>query len=250
MARVFLARDHKHDRPVAVKVLRPEFASGIGAERFLREIKLAARLTHANILPLYDSGDDDGTLYYVMPFIKDGSIRTRLLREHKLSLQDAVDITRGVAAALDYAHEHGIVHRDIKPENVLLHHGMAHVSDFGIGRALHLVGAETITKSGILLGTPGYMSPEQLASPHTVDGRSDLYSVGCVLFEMLTGEPLFDGTPRKILARRGLHPEPEKRLIDDSIPEAFQTALDRVLATAREDRFATAAEFVAALVPS
>lgn len=250
MARVFLARDHKHDRPVAVKVLRPEFASGIGAERFLREIKLAARLTHAHILPLYDSGDDDGTLYYVMPFVKDGSLRTRLVREQKLSPEDAVKITRGVVAALDYVHERGIVHRDIKPENFLLQHGIVHVSDFGIGRTLDLASVETLTKTGILLGTPAYMSPEQLARPHTVDGRSDLYSVGCVLYEMLVGEPLFDGTPQKILARRSLHPEPEKRLTDDSIPEVFQTALDRVLATDPEDRFATGAEFVAALVPS
>src|SRR5215210_3858176 len=185
MAIVYLAHDQKHGRPVAVKVLRPELASSIGPERFLREIQMAARLTHPHILPLHDSGEVEGLLYYVMPYIEGESLRDRLQREHRLDLDQALELGREVADALDYAHQHGVVHRDIKPENILIANGQAVVADFGIARALS--SAELLTEAGMAVGTPMYMSPEQAAGDPDLNGRSDIYSLGCVLFEALTG---------------------------------------------------------------
>jgi serine/threonine-protein kinase len=192
MAVVFLAQDERHDRSVALKVLRPELASEIGADRFLREIKIAAGLTHPHILALYDSGKAGDFLFYVMPNMEGQSLRERMEREQQLALAEALRVTQEVASALDYAHRQGVVHRDIKPENILLHEGSALVADFGIGKAVSSADGP-ITQTGIVVGTPTYMSPEQASAEHEVDGRSDLYSLGCVLYEMLTGEPPYTG---------------------------------------------------------
>ena len=248
MARVFLARDLKHDRDVAIKVLRPELSSGIGKERFLREIKLAARLTHPHILPLHDSGETDGVLYFVMPLVEGNSLRVRLAREGRLSLEDALQITRDVASALDFAHRHDIVHRDIKPENIMMHDGVAMVTDFGIGRALSTGGGDRLTQAGSLLGTPAYMSPEQIAGDAELDGRSDLYSLGCVLYEMLTGSPPFTGPSiEAIIAKRLTEPIPEFGSMSGNVPDDVNRAVHRALAKDPDDRFDTAADFAAAL---
>ncbi len=245
MAVVFLAHDLRHDRHVALKVLRPEISADIGAERFLREIKMAAGLTHPHILPVYDSGQADGLLFYVMPNMEGRSLRERLDRERQLSLEEALRITREVASALDYAHRHGVLHRDVKPENVLLHEGNAMVADFGIGKALS--GGGSITRTGMSLGTPSYMSPEQASGDADVDGRSDLYSLGCVLFEMLTGEPPFTGpTAQVIIAKRFMSPVPKVRVARD-VPEELEQAVTRALARTPVDRYPTAGEFAEAL---
>ncbi len=188
MAVVYLARDLKHDRDVALKVLHARLAEVLGRERFLREIRMAAQLHHPHLLPLYDSGDADGSLYYVVPFIEGGSLRDRLSQEAPLGLAASLQIAREVAGALDYAHRHNVVHRDIKPENILLDEGHAVVADFGIARAISEAADVQITQSGLLVGTPAYMSPEQ-AGEEEIDGRSDIYGLACVLFELLTGEP-------------------------------------------------------------
>ncbi|HXW97803.1 MAG TPA: protein kinase, partial [Gemmatimonadales bacterium] len=246
MAVVFLAQDLRHDRQVALKVLRPEISAEIGAERFLREIKLAAGLTHPHILPVFDSGEADGLLFYVMPSMEGHSLRERLDKERQLPLGDALRITREVASALDYAHRHKVVHRDIKPENILLHEGAAMVADFGIGKALTATGA-SITQTGLALGTPAYMSPEQASGELDTDGRSDLYSLGCVLYEMLTGEPPFTGvTAQAVIAKRFVSPIPKIRTTRD-VPEAVDAAVSRALARTPVDRFPTAAEFAEAL---
>ncbi len=187
MAVVYLAQDLKHHRPVAIKVLRPELAYAIGPERFLREIEIAARLSHPHILPLHDSGNADGVLYYVMPYVEGETLRDRLKREGKLGVEEAVRITSEMADALGYAHQAGLVHRDIKPENILIQAGHAVVSDFGIARAVSAAGTDKLTETGIAVGTPAYMSPEQSLGDSGLDARSDVYSLGCVLFEMLTG---------------------------------------------------------------
>ena len=245
MAVVFLAHDLRHDRKVALKVLRPEISAEIGAERFLREIKMAAGLTHPHILPVYDSGEADGLLFYVMPNMEGRSLRERLEHERQLPLEEALKITREVAAALDYAHRHHVVHRDIKPENILLHEGAAMVADFGIGKALS--GNGSITQTGMALGTPAYMSPEQGSGDTDVDGRSDLYSLGCVLYEMLSGEPPFTGpTAQAIIAKRFVSPIPKVRTTRD-VPEAVDEAVTRALSRTPVDRFPTAAEFAEAL---
>jgi len=188
MATVYLARDLRHDRPVALKVLHPELAASLGPERFLREIKLAARLQHPHILSVYDSGETGGLLWFTMPYVEGESLRDRLTRERQLPVADAVRLTREAALALDFAHRHGAVHRDIKPENILLVDGQALLADFGIARALG-DGDERLTETGITLGTPAYMSPEQAAADKAVDSRTDIYSLGIVLYEMLAGEP-------------------------------------------------------------
>ena len=197
MATVYLATDLKHERHVAIKVLRPELAAALGPERFLREIKLAANLMHPHILPLHDSGDADGFLYYVMPYVEGESLRDRLNHEKQLPIEDALQIAREVATALSYAHDHDVVHRDIKPENILLAAGTAVVADFGIAKAVTAAGGEKLTETGIAMGTPQYMSPEQAAGSSDLDGRSDLYSLGCVLYEMLAGEPRSRRPPYK-----------------------------------------------------
>jgi len=245
MAVVFLAYDLRHDRKVALKMLRPEISAEIGADRFLREIKLAAGLTHPHILPVYDSGEADGLLFYVMPNMEGRSVRERLDRERQLPLEDALKITREVASALDYAHRHHVVHRDIKPENILLHEGAAMVADFGIGKALS--GGGSLTQTGMAVGTPAYMSPEQAGGDSEVDGRSDLYSLGCVLYEMLAGEPPFTGpTAQAVIAKRFVSPIPKVRVTRD-VPEAVDDVVTRALARTPVDRFPTAAEFAEAL---
>ncbi len=248
MARVFLGRDLKHDRQVAVKILRPELALGIGQERFLREIQLAARLSHPHILPLYDSGEDDGHLYFVMPYVEGASLRERMAREGRIPVEDALEIARAVAGALDYAHRQGIVHRDIKPENIMIHDGMAMVTDFGIGKALSAVGGDTLTHHGALLGTPAYMSPEQIAGQVDVDGRSDLYSLGCVLYEMLTADQVFTGpTVQAIIAKRLTEPSISKALAHEALPSAIEGILAKVMSADPADRHATGSELAAAL---
>jgi len=248
MATVYLARDAKHGRQVALKVLRPELAATLGSERFLREIQVSARLTHPHILALYDSGDSDGLLYYVMPYIEGESLRDRLSRETRLPMADAVKLGREVADALDYAHSRGVIHRDVKPENVLLGAGHAIVADFGIARAVHVAGIADVAAEGVIIGTPAYMSPEQANGEQDIDGRSDIYSLGCLLFEALVGRPPFTGSSAQtLLFRRLTEPAPRLRTIDPAIPVSIEAVVARALATSPEDRFATAAELSGAL---
>ena len=249
MATVYLAEDLKHRRLVALKVLSPDLGAALGKDRFLREIDIAARLTHPHILPLHDSGEADGLLYYVMPYVEGQSLRGRLVRERQLPLEDALHITRQVADALCYAHSRDVVHRDIKPENILFQSGHAVVSDFGIARAIGVAGGGSVTGTGIAVGTPGYMSPEQTRGIAQLDGRSDLYSLGCVLYEMLAGDPPFTGwSAQAILARQEFEPLPRLRTVRDTVPEWLEQAVARALAKAPADRFATAADFIAALI--
>src|SRR3989441_847037 len=248
MAIVFLARDLKHDRRVALKVLRPELSAALGAERFHREIQLAARLQHPKILPLYDSGDADGTLFYVMPYVEGESLRERLVREGQLPLEDALRIAPEVAEALSYAHSKDVVHRDIKPENILLSGGHALVADFGIARAIPAAGGEKLTETGIAVGTPAYMSPEQASAEARIDGRSDMCRPGCVLSGRVAGEPPFTGpTAQAILARKLTDPVPPLRTVRESVPEAIEQAILKAVARLPADRFATATRFADAL---
>jgi eukaryotic-like serine/threonine-protein kinase len=253
MATVFLAEDLRHRRPVAIKVLDPATAQQLGAERFLREIETAARLNHPNILPLHDSGQVRGAdgsgpySYYVMPFVEGESLRDRLSREKQLPVEDALRIAGEVAAALSHAHEHGVVHRDVKPENILLREGHAVVSDFGIARAVTAAGGDRLTRTGLAVGTPTYMSPEQVASSD-VDPRMDVYSLGCVLYEMLAGDPPYAAsTPQAVLARKLAEPAPSLRIVRDAVPPAVERAVAKALARTPADRFPTAADFAAAL---
>ena len=248
MATVYLAEDRKHHRQVAVKVLRPEVVAALGPERFLREITVTAGLHHPHILPLLDSGDAAGQLYYVMPFVEGESLRERLNREKQLPLEEALQITREVADALSYAHSHDVLHRDIKPENILLESGHAVVADFGIARAITAASSERLTDTGIAVGTPAYMSPEQAAGDQGLDGRSDLYSLGCVLYEMLAGEPPFTGpTPQAIFAKRLAESVPRISVVRETVPVGVEAALATALARVQADRHATAGAFVAAL---
>jgi eukaryotic-like serine/threonine-protein kinase len=248
MALVFLAHDLKHDRLVALKVLRPEFSVALGPERFLREIQLAAKLQHPNILPLYDSGQTDGTLYYVMPYVEGESLRDRLDREGQLPLEDAIGIAREVADALSYAHSHDVIHRDIKPENILLSGAHALVADFGIARAISAAGAEQLTQTGIAVGTPAYMSPEQASAASRIDGRADVYALGCVVYEMLAGAPPFSAPrPQGVLARHTLDPVPPLRTLRKVVPPQIERAVMKALEKAPADRFATAGQFAVAL---
>src|SRR4029077_14552021 len=248
MATVYLAEDLKHRRPVALKVLSPARAGSLGTDRFLREIEIAARLAHPHILSLHDSGEADGLLYYVMPYVEGESLRGRLNRERQLPLGDALRISREVADALDYAHGRDVVHRDIKPENILFQAGHAVVSDFGIARAIRVAGVKRFTGTVIAVGTPGYMSPEQAAGGEQLDGRSDLYSLACVLYEMLAGDPPFTGwSAQAILARQAIEPVPRLRAVRDTVPDWLEQVVVRALAKAPADRFATSGEFIAAL---
>jgi serine/threonine-protein kinase len=254
MATVYLARDLRHDRLVALKVLHPELAGSLGPDRFLREIGIAARLQHPNILTLFDSGtteDPDGARpFYAMPYVPGESLRDRLNREKQLGMEDALRITSEVAAALDYAHEQGVVHRDIKPENVLLGTGQALVADFGIAKALDAAGGEKLTQTGLSLGTPAYMSPEQ-ATASAVDARADIYSLGCLLYEMLAGDPPFHGTtPRAVMARHAVDPVPSIRTARPGVSPAIESAIYRALQKVPADRFGSAGEFAAALTGS
>ncbi|MHC4493394.1 MAG: protein kinase domain-containing protein [Planctomycetota bacterium] len=245
---VYLAHDLKHQRLVAVKVLRPELSAAVGSERFLQEIAVTATLSHPHILPLLDSGEADGVLFYVMPYVEGESLRQRMKREKQLALNDAITIAREVASALGSAHAHGIVHRDIKPENVLLQEGQAVVADFGIAKAISAAGGEGLTETGFIVGTPGYMSPEQAAGDHDLDGRSDLYALGCVLYEMLTGEPVFTGvTARAILARHMQERIPSVQIARPSVSDTLAKVVEKALAKVPADRFATAEDFSAAM---
>ncbi|HEY8106647.1 MAG TPA: protein kinase, partial [Gemmatimonadales bacterium] len=251
MATVYLARDLKHDRPVALKVLRPELAATVGPDRFRREIQLAARLQHPHILTVHDSGDANGQLWFTMPYVEGENLRARLSREGQLPLDAALRITREAAQALQYAHEQGVIHRDIKPENLLLTpDGNTLVADFGIARAIGAAdGAqERLTETGLSIGTPRYMSPEQASGDRAVDARADIYSLGCVLYEMLAGHPPFHGaTAHEILARHALDPVPPLRAARDTIPPAIEQTVVRALAKSPADRFPTAARFAEAL---
>jgi len=262
MATVYLARDLKHDRPVAIKVLHRELAAALGSERFLREIRIAAQLNHPHILPLFDSGQavvpplhgvEGGTggeviLYYVMPFAEGESLRDRLDRERHLPIPEALQIAQQVASGLGYAHDRGLVHRDIKPENILLGHGHAVLADFGIARAVDAAGGSSLTETGIVVGTATYMSPEQASGESNIDGRSDIYALGCVLYEMLAGEPPFTGpTAQAVIARRFTDPVPQLATRRDTAPAALQAVLQRAMARVPADRYASAEEFAKAL---
>jgi serine/threonine-protein kinase len=247
MATVYLAHDRKHDRPVAIKVLRDDVAASVGRERFLREIQLAAKLSHPHILPLYDSGEADGTLFYVMPVVQGQSLREQLETQRQLPIADAVRIASEVAGALDHAHRLGIIHRDIKPENIMLQDGHVLVADFGIGKAISDTTSETLTQVGMSVGTPAYMSPEQ-AVGEEVDGRSDLYSLGCVLYEMLVGEPPFTGpTVQAVIAKRFVLTPTDVAALREGVPRPVARAVQQVLARVTVDRHETAALFVTAL---
>ena len=253
MATVFLARDIKHRRPVALKVLDPELAASLGAERFLAEIRLTANLQHPNILPLFDSGEIDGLLFYVMPFVAGESLRARLENERLMPIEEAVRIAGAIAAALDYAHRHGVAHRDIKPENILLSEGVPMIADFGIAKAIanSLVlpnGASAgLTQAGLTLGTPSYMSPEQ-ATGDEIDGRSDVYALGCMLYEMLSGEVPFRGpSARSVIAKHLTDPVPSVRAARESVPASIGAALLRAMSKDPSERFQTAADFASAL---
>src|SRR5881397_2382350 len=228
MATVYLAQDRKHHRQVAIKVLKPELAAALGPERFLREIDTAARLNHPHILPLHDSGEAEGFLFYVMPYVEGESLRDRLSHEKQLPLGNALQIAREVADALSYAHSHDVVHRDIKPENILLEAGHAVVADFGIARAITAAGGEQLTATGLAVGTPAYMSPEQAAGDSVLDGRSDVYALGCVLYEMLAGEPPFTGRTAESIARQHLAASPARiRVVRPTVPEPLEEAILR-----------------------
>ncbi|HEU4648859.1 MAG TPA: protein kinase [Gemmatimonadales bacterium] len=248
MGAVYLAEDLKHGRPVAIKVLPPHLATGVAPERFLREIHFAARLTHPQIVPVHDSGERGGFLYYVMPYLAGESLRQRLTREERLTIPEAVRIARAVALGLDYAHRQGVLHRDIKPENIILHEGEAVVADFGVARAMTAVIGSEVSEPGVAVGTPAYMSPEQATADRDLDGRSDIYALGCVLFEMLTGQPPFAGSgPRATMTRQVMEPAPPLRALRPDAPEPLERVLTRALAKEPAERFPTAGDFARAL---
>ncbi len=245
MATVFLAQDLKHDRPVALKVLHPELAASLGPERFLREIKLAARLQHPHILTVLDSGEAGGRLWFTMPFVEGESLRDRLRRERQLPVEDALRIAREAAQALQYAHSHGVIHRDIKPENLMLtDDGNTLVADFGIARGLGGGSEEKLTETGLVVGTPAYMSPEQAAGDRALDARTDVYSLAAVLYEMLVGEAPFSGaTIQSMIVKRLTEPPPSARSVRSNLPESVDQAIRKALAPVVADRFGTMAQF-------
>jgi len=248
MATVYLAHDVKHHREVALKVLRPELAAALGPDRFLREVEIAARLNHPHILALYDSGETNGFLFYVMPYVAGESLRHRLEREKQLPIEEALAITRHIASALGHAHAQHIIHRDVKPENILLYEGEAMVADFGIALAVSAAAGERLTQTGLAVGTPAYMSPEQAVSERALDARSDVYSLGCVLYEMLAGEPPYTGaTAQVLIAKRLVDPVPAVRRLRAAVPVGVEQALTKALAKVPADRWASALAFAEAL---
>ena len=248
MATVYLARDLRHDRRVALKVLKPELGAVLGGDRFLGEIKVTANLQHPNLLPLFDSGEAEGRLFYVMPFVEGESLRRRIDREKQLPVDEALHIATSIAGALDYAHRHGVIHRDLKPENILLHEGQPLVADFGIALAVSNAGGTRITQTGLSLGTPQYMSPEQATGDRAIDGRTDIYSLGAVLYEMLTGDPPHLGSTAQAVIAKVLTDRPRSvRTSRAAVPAHVSAAIDRALEKLPADRFATAHEFDQAL---
>jgi eukaryotic-like serine/threonine-protein kinase len=248
MATVYLAHAVPDHRPVAVKVMRPKVANALGAERFLREIEIAQAMAHPLIVPLHESGDAGGVLYYIMPYVEGESLYERLQREGRLSLEEALRITHDVAEALGYAHGRGVLHRDVKPENILLAGGRALVADFGLARAIGAADYRRLTQTGVIVGTAHYMSPEQLREERDLDQRVDVYSLGCILYEMLTGAPPYTGRSLMELATRILQaPVPSVRRLDPDVPTAVDQAIGRALAKSAGDRFRSMEEFAAAL---
>ena len=248
MAVVYLAHDLRHDRKVALKVLHADLGAAIGAERFRREIHVLSRLSHPHILPLYDYGEVDGQLYYVMPYVAGESLAARMRRERQLPVDEAINITCQVAAALDYAHRQGFVHRDIKPDNILLEEGQAILADFGIAYGITQSDQQKLTKTGVTIGTPAYMSPEQAMAERDLDGRSDIYSLGCVLYEMLAGEPPFSGpTAQSVMARHALEHVPSITIVRETVSRDIEDAVRQAMSKARVDRFKTAQDFADAL---
>jgi len=248
MATVYLARDLRHDRRVAVKVLDPELGAILGVERFLSEIRVTANLQHPHLLPLFDSGAAGGLLYYVMPYVEGESLRARLDREKQLPVDEAVRLATAVLAALDYAHEHGVVHRDLKPENILLQHGEPVVADFGIALAVSNAGGARVTQTGLSLGTPQYMSPEQATGDRLIDARSDIYSMGAVLYEMLAGEPPHTGASVQAIIAKVITERPRSlRIGRDTVPEAVDHTVLKALAKIPADRWSSARAFADAL---
>src|SRR5215212_1456823 len=249
MATVYLAQDLRHDRPVALKLLNPELGAVLGVERFLSEIRVTANLQHPNLLPLFDSGAADGLLYYVMPFVEGESLRSRLTREKQLPVDEAVRMTVAIANALDYAHSHGVIHRDLKPENILLQAGQPVIADFGIALAVSNAGGNRITQTGLSLGTPQYMSPEQATGDRVIDGRSDIYSLAAVAYELLTGEPPHTGSTAQAIIARMLTDKPRSmRSTRAAIPEHVEFAIQHALEKLPADRYSTAHEFAEALL--
>jgi len=248
MATVYLARDLRHNRPVALKVLKPELGAVLGVERFLSEIQVTANLQHPNLLPLFDSGEANGLLYYVMPYVEGETLRHRLDREKQLPIDEALHIAIAIAGALDYAHQQGVVHRDLKPENILLQHGQPVLADFGIALAVANAGGTRVTQTGLSLGTPKYMSPEQATGDRVIDGRTDIYSLAAVLYECLTGEPPHEGNTAQAIIARLLSEKPRSvRSSRERVPDHVEAAIERGLAKLAADRFSTARDFAQAL---
>src|SRR5687768_11152516 len=248
MATVYLARDVRHNRHVALKVLNPELGAVLGVERFLAEIEVTANLQHPNLLPLFDSGEANGLLFYVMPFIQGESLRARLDREKQLPVDEAIRITTAIAGALDYAHRHAVIHRDLKPENILMHEGQPLIADFGIALAVSNAGGARITQTGLSLGTPQYMSPEQATGDRVVDGRTDIYSLGAMAYEMLVGDPPHHASTSQAIIAKVLTERPTSvRTSRPSVPPHVDGAIGKALEKLAADRFATAKEFAEAI---
>ncbi len=248
MAAVYLARDVRHDRPVALKALHSTIAATLGLHRFCQEVRVTSQLQHPHILPVLESGNTAGQPWYTMPYIEGGSLRDLLQRQVQLGVEEALRIVIEVADTLDYAHQQGVIHRDMKPENILLSRGHALVADFGVARVLGGDGARELSESGLAVGTPAYMSPEQATGDSHLDGRSDLYALGCVLYEMLAGEPPFTApTPQALLARRLMEAVPSVRRLRETISPGLDQVLSRALAKIPADRFQAACEFADAL---
>ena len=247
MATVYLARDVSDGRPVAIKAMHRGLVTALGTERFYREMGITAALSHPLILPLYDSGNAGGVLYYVMPYVEGESLYQRLEREKRLSVDDALRITHDVADALGYAHDRGVLHRDVKPENILLAGGRALVADFGLARAIGAADYRKLTETGVVLGTIYYMSPEQLGGHRDLDQRADIYSLGCILYEMLTGEPPYTGSFHQVV--RGIIGAalPSAQRLRATVPSAVDQAIGRAMAKSAGERFGTMQEFAAAL---